>query len=190
MIDWNSIERTALSRYEEKLRQTLQSPLNHAEGDVFVHTQMVCDALEQMPEYQVLNERQKHLLFVAALLHPTDRRELAFRAPPACRAAVVSTYPASCSLLVLVFLNHFSQHPFRPEEDGRRCVLLDAQLAGYLLVRYLLEDEEVEHRSVVCRQPPYHLQEHVGWQVANVGLFVLVVGYIGDFKSPPAGVGL
>ena len=69
MIDWNSIERTALSRYEEKLRQTLQSPLNHAEGDAFVHTQMVCDALKQMPEYQVLNERQKHLLFVAALLH-------------------------------------------------------------------------------------------------------------------------
>ena len=69
MIDWNKIELTVLNRYEEGLRQTPQSPVNHAEGDVFVHTQMVCVALKELPEYKVLNHRQQHILYVAALLH-------------------------------------------------------------------------------------------------------------------------
>ena len=69
MIDWNNIEQTALSRYEEGLRQTPQSPVNHAEGDVLVHTRMVCDALKRLPEYKELNQRQQHIVYVAALLH-------------------------------------------------------------------------------------------------------------------------
>lgn len=69
MIDWNIIERTVLGRYEERLRHTPQSPLFHAEGDAYVHTQMVCEALMQLPEYQELNERQRHILYVAALLY-------------------------------------------------------------------------------------------------------------------------
>lgn len=69
MIDWNIIERTVLDRYAEQLRQTPQSPVFHAEGDALVHTQMVCEALMQLPEYQGLNERQRHILYVAAQLH-------------------------------------------------------------------------------------------------------------------------
>lgn len=69
MIDWNNIERTILDRYKEGLCQTPQSLVFHAEGDAYVHTKMVCDALSQMPEYQGLNERQKHILYVSALLH-------------------------------------------------------------------------------------------------------------------------
>lgn len=69
MIDWNNIEQTALGRYEEELRQTPQSPVNHAEGDVLVHTRMVCDALKRLPEYQELNQRRQHIVYVAALLH-------------------------------------------------------------------------------------------------------------------------
>lgn len=69
MIDWKYIEQTALDRYEEALRQTPQSPVNHAEGDVLVHTRMVCDALKGLPEYKQLNQRQQHIVYVAALLH-------------------------------------------------------------------------------------------------------------------------
>ena len=69
MIDWKYIEQTALSRYEEALRQTPQSPVNHAEGDVLVHTRMVCDALKGLSEYKQLNQRQQHIVYVAALLH-------------------------------------------------------------------------------------------------------------------------
>lgn len=69
MIDWNNIEQTALSRYEEGMRQAPQSPVNHAEGDVLVHTRMVSDALKGLPEYKELNQRQQHIVYVAALLH-------------------------------------------------------------------------------------------------------------------------
>ena len=69
MIDWNNIEQTVLNRYEERLRHIPQSSVYHAEGDVYVHTKMVCNALQQMPEYRILDSRQQHILHVAALLH-------------------------------------------------------------------------------------------------------------------------
>ena len=67
--DWRNIEATVLTRFEDGLRQCQQSPVYHAEGDAYVHTMMVCDALKQLPEYQAMNERQQHILYVAALLH-------------------------------------------------------------------------------------------------------------------------
>lgn len=69
MINWSEIEQTALSRYKEGLQQTPQSHIYHAEGDVYTHTLMVCAALKQLPEYKELNEKQKHIVYMAALLH-------------------------------------------------------------------------------------------------------------------------
>ena len=69
MIDWNYIESTALDRFAEDLRQTQQSPVYHAEGDAYVHTMMVVEALKGLPEFQELNELQRHILYVAAMLH-------------------------------------------------------------------------------------------------------------------------
>lgn len=69
MPDWPHMEATVLGCFEEGLRLCLQSPTYHAEGDAYVHTLMVCDALKSLPDYQELNERQQHILYVAALLH-------------------------------------------------------------------------------------------------------------------------
>lgn len=69
MPDWTHIESTILDRFEERLSGIQQSPKYHAEGDAYRHTQMVCDALKSMPEYQTLNELQQHILYVAAMLH-------------------------------------------------------------------------------------------------------------------------
>lgn len=69
MPDWSHIEATVLGRFEDGLRQCQQSPKYHAEGDAYIHTMMVCDALKSLPEYQELSERQQHILYVAALLH-------------------------------------------------------------------------------------------------------------------------
>lgn len=69
MMDWNNIESTVLGRFEEKLRQTPQSRIYHEEGDVLVHTKMVCEVLKQMPEYKALNSQQQYILYVAAMLH-------------------------------------------------------------------------------------------------------------------------
>lgn len=69
MIDWNYIETTVLNRFADRLCQTQQSPIYHAEGDAYTHTMMVVEALKSLPEYQKLNESQQHILCIAALLH-------------------------------------------------------------------------------------------------------------------------
>lgn len=69
MIDWNYIETTALDCFVEGLRQTKQSLVYHAEGDVYVHTMMVVEALKGLPEFQEINELQQHILYVSAMLH-------------------------------------------------------------------------------------------------------------------------
>jgi len=69
MIDYQNIEADILNPFEERMRQTQQSPVWHTEGDVYTHTMMVVEALQSLPEYQALSERQQHILTVAALLH-------------------------------------------------------------------------------------------------------------------------
>ena len=69
MPDWSHIEATVFDRFKDGLRHCLQSPKYHAEGNAYVHTLMVCDALKSMPEYQTLTEPQQHILSVAAQLH-------------------------------------------------------------------------------------------------------------------------
>lgn len=69
MIDYQYIEETILLSYEEGMRQTQQTPRWHAEGDVYAHTMMVVEALHTLPEYALLNEREQHILTIAALLH-------------------------------------------------------------------------------------------------------------------------
>jgi len=69
MIDWDYIESTALDHFAEGLRQMQQSPVYHAEGDAYVHTMMVVEVLKGLSEFQKLNELQRHILYVAAMLH-------------------------------------------------------------------------------------------------------------------------
>lgn len=79
------------------MRKTQQSPVHHAEGDVYSHTLMVVDALHAIHEYQKLDERKQHILTIAALLHdigkvPTTSLEngewkAPHHAPTGCRMA-------------------------------------------------------------------------------------------------------
>lgn len=69
MIDCRDIEADVLRHFEERMRQTPQSAVWHAEGDVYAHTMMVVEALHGLPEYSLLNEREKHILTLAAMLH-------------------------------------------------------------------------------------------------------------------------
>ena len=71
-IDWPLLE----SRFDwfRDMRDVPQDVVWHAEGDVFVHTKMVVEALLALPEFQVLNEQEKHILFASALLHDVEKR--------------------------------------------------------------------------------------------------------------------
>lgn len=66
-IDWPTI----LQKYSgiRSLANCPQDPEYHAEGNVLIHTQMVCTALVSNPEWQSLPAEERSILFAAALLH-------------------------------------------------------------------------------------------------------------------------
>lgn len=55
-----------------------QSPVHHAEGDVAVHTQMVLQAVEQLPEYRALPAQEQEILWASALMHDVEKRSTTF----------------------------------------------------------------------------------------------------------------
>lgn len=66
-FDWEGI--TAAYDWVQALKNTPQDPIFHAEGDVYIHTQMVLDALLRLEDYQHLPPSERSALFLAALLH-------------------------------------------------------------------------------------------------------------------------
>ncbi len=58
-------------RYPElsELKNIRQNPDYHAEGDVYRHTEMVCEELIMLPEWKKLTCEEQRLLFLAAAFH-------------------------------------------------------------------------------------------------------------------------
>jgi predicted kinase len=50
-----------------------QDPVHHAEGDVWVHTRMVCEELAALPAWRALPVEERQALFAAAVLHDTGK---------------------------------------------------------------------------------------------------------------------
>ena len=73
VIDWEKIETSTLRGHVDAMRHTPQSVRWHAEGDVWAHTQMVCESLVSLPEYRQLPQIQRQILFIAALLHDVGK---------------------------------------------------------------------------------------------------------------------
>lgn len=57
----------------ELAKTTPQSPVYHAEGDVWTHTVMVIEELLAMPEYQTCSREEQVVVFLAALLHDISK---------------------------------------------------------------------------------------------------------------------
>ncbi len=71
-VDWQLLESNL--PWLSDLRNVQQEPDWHQEGNVFVHTQMVISALLEMPEFRLLSEQEKHIVFTAALFHDIEKR--------------------------------------------------------------------------------------------------------------------
>lgn len=67
-INWQGIE-AALSSFVIPMSRTEQNPAFHAEGDVWTHTQMVCEALVKLDSFRKLSKEKQQVVFLAALLH-------------------------------------------------------------------------------------------------------------------------
>ena len=73
-VDWPALT----NRFEwiRAMKECPQSPIHHAEGDVWIHAKMVCESLVALPEWRELPDHDRELMFTAALLHDV--------AKPAC----------------------------------------------------------------------------------------------------------
>lgn len=70
--DWDAIEQNC--EWFRELKSVPQDKIWHAEGDVQIHTKMVCEALIKQPEFIILKEPEKHIMFTAALFHDIEKR--------------------------------------------------------------------------------------------------------------------
>ncbi|BAY77231.1 hypothetical protein NIES25_36910 [Nostoc linckia NIES-25] len=66
-IDWSALE--AEFDWLRSLADCPQDPRYHAEGNVLIHTKLVCEALVALPQWRALPTQERSVLFAAALLH-------------------------------------------------------------------------------------------------------------------------
>jgi len=66
-LDWAAID--ARYAWVRLLRECEQNPTYHREGNVWIHTRMVCSALVENSIWRALPEAERELVFVAALCH-------------------------------------------------------------------------------------------------------------------------
>lgn len=148
-----------LDKFEEQMRQTLQSPKYHGEGDVYTHTMMVCDALKSLPEYSELDDEEKQMLFVAALLHDVGKisttvftegdwhsphhstkgsriaRELMFKDFGICGSKSLAEFRETVCLLI----RHHSFPPYAIEQDNAALKLHRIASNGLLCPKFSLK---------------------------------------------------
>ena len=72
-INWQAIFESALEPYFAAMSRTGQNPEYHAEGDVWTHTQAVCEELVSIPRYWELSQTWRDAVFLATLLHDVGK---------------------------------------------------------------------------------------------------------------------
>ncbi|MDG1949252.1 MAG: AAA family ATPase [bacterium] len=70
-LDWDAI--SAAYPWIERMKTVEQDPIWHAEGNVWIHTRMVTEALIGLPEFHEESEQDRHILFWTALLHDVEK---------------------------------------------------------------------------------------------------------------------
>jgi len=64
--DWEKME---AFDWLQAMKECLQDAIWHAEGNVYIHTKMVVDALINLPEYQGFSEVEQQILVYSAIFH-------------------------------------------------------------------------------------------------------------------------
>lgn len=70
--DWKAIESNC--SWFRDMQDVPQDKIWHSEGNVQIHTKMVCNALISLPEFKSLTEYEQHILFTGALMHDIEKR--------------------------------------------------------------------------------------------------------------------
>lgn len=72
-IPWDALEQTRMGAILSPMAKTPQNPIYHGEGDVLIHTRMVCEALVKLEQFHQLDEGRRQAVFLAALLHDAGK---------------------------------------------------------------------------------------------------------------------
>ncbi len=72
-FDFDGLFKTPLESVLQDMQKTPQNPAWHAEGDVWAHTKMVCEALCEISEFRMLPIDERNVLALAALLHDAGK---------------------------------------------------------------------------------------------------------------------
>lgn len=68
-LNWKEIKDSRFGIFLSEMENTEQNPIFHGEGNVYLHTQMVCNEITKLQDFRMLAKTQKIGLFSAALLH-------------------------------------------------------------------------------------------------------------------------
>ena len=74
IVDWKGIENDF--DWFRDMADVPQDEIWHSEGNVQIHTKMVVEALIGLPEFQELNEQDKYIMVVSALMHDIEKRSV------------------------------------------------------------------------------------------------------------------
>jgi len=66
-VDWEALR--ARFGWIRRMDGTPQDPIHHAEGDVAIHTHLVCAAMASLPAFRALDDDARLVAFAGALLH-------------------------------------------------------------------------------------------------------------------------
>ncbi|MGN0465551.1 MAG: AAA family ATPase [Lachnospiraceae bacterium] len=73
VLNWEDIETSPIGFFFSEMKNVEQNPKFHGEGNVYIHTQMVCAELIKKPEFWILDQTQRIGLFTAALFHDVGK---------------------------------------------------------------------------------------------------------------------
>lgn len=68
-LNWEEIAASPLGYFLQDMKRIPQNPQFHGEGDVYIHTQLVCGELIKLPDFWKLDRTQMPGVFIAAILH-------------------------------------------------------------------------------------------------------------------------
>lgn len=72
-FDWAAVRHALPGDLLGRLAGIPQDPMWHGEGDVAVHTRMVCEVMVTLPGYWALSETRRRALLLAALVHDVGK---------------------------------------------------------------------------------------------------------------------
>ena len=67
VVPWDDLDRAFA--WIRRLRGVPQDARHHAEGDVWIHTRLVCEALAADPTFRTFLEEDRRAAWLGALLH-------------------------------------------------------------------------------------------------------------------------